>query len=174
MNTTQYKPEHLKRWVLPRDYAGTHWDGYYVAPCGLSRTSDVFERSNWRSQWELLKAHRADVSEADESSPVEVTENHWAVGWVSWVAIHESNESALREADAIAERLENYPILDEDDFSREEDLEAQEIWRNCYRDKERLEYVRKHRSQFEFNSFSEMLSCIRGRYFSGYASDLIH
>lgn len=40
--------------------------------------------------------------------------------------------------------------------------------------RERVEYIRKHRSQFEFRDFADMLGCVRGKYFAGYASELIH
>lgn len=103
-----------------------------------------------------------------------VSENHWAVGWVEWLAIHESNHKALKAADELAERLENCPVLDEDALSENESEEANQVWKVCYRDKERMEYVRKHRGQFEFQSFGDMLSCLRGKYFCGYASELIN
>lgn len=50
---------------------------------------------------------------------------------------------------------------------------AQEVWRTCYSDAERIDYIREHRSQFEFRSFADMLGCVRGRYFAGYASELL-
>jgi len=115
-----YVPENLSRWELPDSYAGAHWDGYYRAPVGRNRDSDLLTQSNWDQQWEALKAFRADVPDADEVSPVAVCENHWAVGWVEWVAIHESNGPALREADRLAARIENYPVLDEEDYCRRE------------------------------------------------------
>jgi hypothetical protein len=55
-----------------------------------------------------------------------------------------------------------------------EDRYAQETWRSCYNDAERIEYIRDHRDQFEFRTFADMLGCARGRYFAGYASELIN
>jgi hypothetical protein len=40
-------------------------------------------------------------------------------------------------------------------------------------EKERIAYIRKHRSEFEFADLRDMLSCVRGNYFAGYASELI-
>lgn len=123
-----YVPENLSRWELPDSYAGAHWDGYYRAPVGRNRDSDLLTQSNWDQQWDALKAFRADVPGTDEVSPVDVCENHWAVGWVEWVAIHESNGPALREADHLAGALADYPVLDDEDFSRREWEDYEKGW----------------------------------------------
>ena len=123
-----YVPENLSRWELPGSYAGAHWDGYYRAPVGRNRDSDLPTQSNWDQQWDALKAFRADVPDADGVSPVAVCENHWAVGWVEWVAIHESNGPALREADRLAARVERYPVLNEEDRSNREWEDYEKGW----------------------------------------------
>lgn len=178
MTTTLYKPENLRRWTVPQCYSGAQWEGYYAAPVGQSRDSGALERSNWRVQWETLEPLEAncpddDFPDGEGISPLVVRESHWAVGWVEWVAIHETNEVALRAADEIAGRLENYPILSEDDFSAEEQEEAETVWRDCYSAKERVAWIRRHRSQVEPQSFADLLGCVRGRYFLGYASELL-
>lgn len=121
MTTTEtYIPQHLSRWVLPSNYSGAHWNGYYVAPIGINRDSSILERSNWDAQWADLEPLRADVDSDDTYSPQIVREGHWAVGWVEWVAIHESNHDALRVADELAASLESYPVLDDESHSRME------------------------------------------------------
>jgi hypothetical protein len=60
-----------------------------------------------------------------------------------------------------------------DCHSEVETEEANRVWESCYSDKKRIQYIRKHRSQFEFNSFAEMLGCCRGKFFNGYASELL-
>lgn len=92
---------------------------------------------------------------------------------MEWIAIHESDKAAIDEANRILEKLDGYPVLDEFDFSEREMTAANDIWRDCYRPKERVEYIRKHRSQFEFRDWLDMLGCVRGNYFAGYASELI-
>ena len=57
-----------------------------------------------------------------------VRERHWAVGWVEWIAIHESDEKALREADELAAALTDYPIVNESHFSELEWTEANDYW----------------------------------------------
>lgn len=118
-----YTPQHLSRWQRPRNYIGAEWRGYFVAPVTRNRDSSIPDNVNWDSQWAILKPLMADFVDFEGEpsvSPSIVSENHWAVGWAEWVAIHESNEAALRAADALAERLESYPVLDEDALSAAE------------------------------------------------------
>ena len=111
----------------------------------------------------------------DENEPWQVvSESHWAVGWVEWIAIHEDATEHLDKANELAGELADYPILNESHLSELEIEEANETWQNCYDNQERVEYIREHRSQFEFHDFEDMLSCVRGNYFSGYASEMLN
>lgn len=125
--TDTYTPEFLSRWKLPPCYAGARWPEYYVAPVTRNRDSDHGTESNWAAQWDTLRPLSQDTPDGEESSPRIARENHWAVGWVEWVAIHESNVEALREADRLAERLESHPLLDDEDAAKREleDYESQ-------------------------------------------------
>lgn len=164
-----FEPKHLKKWSMPRHYFGASWPNHYSAGVGRSRDSDDLEQSNFAVMLKDL---------GGESDVVTVVrESHWAVGWVEWIAIEadgtpESDE-ALEVADANVERLANYPILDENDWSEREMETANGIWRDCYSVAERIRYIRDNSSQFEFRDFADMLGCVRGHYFAGYASDLI-
>ncbi len=174
----------VKAWSLPRDYAGATWEGWYSAGFGQSRDSDVLERSNFHvASTELLKlaedAPRHEISaelleQLDDCLSVQVVrENHWAVGWVEWIAVHGSNAAALECARELCASANNYPPLDESHWSQMEHEEAGEVWAKCYSVSERIEYIRAHRSQFEFNGFADLIGCVRGKYFAGYASELI-
>ena len=91
-----YVPKNLRKWVFPENYVGCTWHGYYSAGFGESRDSDALERSNFAVAWDALEplgAHR-------------VEENHWAVGWVAWIAIREDNEEALHEADSLRDAVD--------------------------------------------------------------------
>lgn len=161
-----YQPENLKRWSMPDSYFGETWPDYFSAGTGQHRDSDALTRSNFRCMLRAL---------GGESETVRVIhEGHWAVGWVEWIAIHESDAKALETADEIAATLADYPVLDDEDFSRLEDEEAAEVWRNCYDASGRIDYVRRNRSQFEFRDFQDMIGCIRGNYFAGCASELLN
>lgn len=106
-----YTPKNLKRWQLPPYYMGAEWPEYYVF-LGRHRDSDNLDNSNFDCALDQL---------GGESETVQVVhESHWAVGWVEWIAIHESDDKALMLADDIKAKLEDYPVYDEDDYSRRE------------------------------------------------------
>lgn len=148
-SVTQYP--HLTRWTLPRDYMGAHWDGWYSAGVGQTRDSDALERANFdamRAELEALPEHTIDLGECgpdnDGPSLQVVRERHWACGWIEWIAIHETNTRALELAESIMKRLEGYPVIDEQLWSQYEDEDCRQTWENCYDERERAEYLRKH------------------------------
>jgi hypothetical protein len=64
------------------------------------------------------------------------------VGWVEWIAIHESDSQALEKANEIMRRLDGYPVVNEDHWSELEWNEACEYWeRLSVRD--RAEYCQR-------------------------------
>jgi hypothetical protein len=111
--------KHLKLWTMPRNYAGEVWPAHYVV-MGQHRDSDALTRSNFTALLALLGGESETVTV--------VREQHWAVGWVEWIGIHQDDETACLAADAALERLDNYPVLDEDAFSELEWNEAAEYW----------------------------------------------
>lgn len=146
-----YVPEHLERWTMPKYYFGAEWPEYYSAGVGRSRDSDCGEESNFDAMLQGL---------GGESETVQVVrESHWAVGWVEWIAIHESDEQALRAADAMKASLEDYPILDEEDHSRREWEECERVWSDCYSASERLRYLRKNRCT---EGFRDLRAAVNG------------
>lgn len=165
-----YTPTRLKRWTMPSHYFGESWPNHYSSGVGQSRDSDCLEESNFACMLAAL---------GGESEVVTVVrENHWAVGWVEWIALEddgsEESAAALKIADDIRIALDDYPVLDESDYSERETTAANDVWRDCYRTKERIEYIRAHRNQFEFHDLAEMLGCVRGNCFIGYASELLN
>ena len=141
---------------------------WFVAPLIHTRDSDVLEQSNWH-------AFRCEMERADPEGVdwEEHSFNHWACGWFEIVLLR-PDTAAATAAEEIEDRLVNvYPILDEDDHSERELEAAEQIWRDCYDATERIAYIRAHRSQFEFRSFVDLLGCVRGHYFAGYASELV-
>lgn len=128
-----YQPDTLKRWTLPDNYGGAHWPEYFVF-LGQHRDSDSVTRSNFIRGLELI---------GGESETVQIVrERHWAVGWVEWIAIHESDAAALAEADSIAAALHDYPVVDEDHLSALEWDEACEYWERMSV-RERAEYCER-------------------------------
>jgi hypothetical protein len=101
----------LTRYTRPRDFADFSdiSRAEYFVGVGQHRDSDCLARSNFRSMLRLL---------GGESDTVLVLrDSHWAVGWVETIYIHESNAAALQTADEILTALEDYPVVDESDYS---------------------------------------------------------
>lgn len=160
-----YTPKELRRWELPSHYFGAKWPEYYSSGFGQSRDSDALERSNFICALKALGGESETI--------IVVRESHWAVGWVEWIAIHQSDEKALRAGDELREAYDQYPVVNEDHWSQLENEDAQQTWTNCFSDSDRLDYIRSHRSQFEFHDMADLIANVRGRYFSGYASELL-
>lgn len=153
----------LKLWTLPKYYVGESWPEYYVF-LNQNRDSDCLTQSNFRVALKRLGGESETV--------LVIRESHFLCGWVEWIAVHKDDEIAIKLAEEMQEKIENYPILDEDDCVELEHDEASDHWKT-FSNSERIEYVKKRRNQFEFSDFGDMLGCCRGRYFAGYASELL-
>lgn len=147
------------------NYCGQTEFGDFHSLLTQNRDSDCLIRSNFRSALKEL---------GGESENVVIHRfGHWSCGWWESLAVKSSTpEFAI--AEKIESRLADYPVVDEDDFSELETNEANEVWRDCYRPKERVAYIRKHQSQFEFHGLADLLACVRGKFFAGYASELLN
>lgn len=112
----------LTRWTLPDNYAGAHWPEYFVF-LAQHRDSDSITRSNF------VCGLKAIGGETD--TVIVVREGHWAVGWVEWIAVHESDVDALEKADNIACALKDYPVVSDDHLSEIEWDEAADYWQRA-------------------------------------------
>jgi hypothetical protein len=120
----------------PFDPKGRFLDGdkqeWLVAPCGQNRDSEALTRSNYETQlaelekldpeWETFEEHRF---------------GHWGPGWFE-IVIVKPESPAHYAALEIAKSMEDYPVLDEDDFCQKESDEAQETW-EFYSMRDRIE-----------------------------------
>jgi hypothetical protein len=153
--------------VRPEDYAIVYLS---------NRDSDTLEESNAAA---ILAELAPFLGEISDGADVETcSHNHWAVGHVDGIVIRcvdadGQPTAAFAALHALAMRLACYPCLDENDWSEREHVAADETWRNCYSPSERIAYIRDNRSQFEFHCFTELLQCVRGKFFAGYASELL-
>lgn len=173
----KFIPQHMAMWKYPDDYAGPDWHGWYIF-LGQHRDSDDLAESNFAVGLAAVQAVMSKdpvPGDPDDCATVQVIrDNHWAVGWIENILIHESDEAALRKADELRDCIDNeYPVLDESDFSERETEHANTLWADCFNWKERIKYIREHESQFEFHDFADLMACVRGKYFSGYASELL-
>lgn len=89
---------------------------------GVSRTrdSDCLAESNFAAAVELL---------GGESGEVQVhLFNHWGPGWFEIILIDPAALQKMAIADDIESAMENYPVLDEEDYSRREYEQAAASW----------------------------------------------
>lgn len=159
-------------------HSSAYWGerSHWLVVLTTDRDADCLTRSNYRTAIQMLGGNGNEGAKGsqDINDNLAVDEaTHWAVGWVQYLIVNPDCAELVAIANKIQEDLEDYPILDESDFSELEMEEANEVWSNCFRIKERIEYIRKHRSQFEFHDLRDMLSCVRGKYFAGYPSELL-
>lgn len=114
----------IERWTRPSSFAAWEDSWFYSNKCfvflGRHRDSDILTESNFECGLAAL---------GGESDTVQIVrESHWAVGWVEWIAIHESDTKALEIADDIMCALSDYPVVNEDDWSEREWNAAQDYW----------------------------------------------
>ena len=145
-----------------------------------NRDSDCLEESNFAV---ILK----DLG--GEGDNVQVHRfGHWACGWYELILIRPETPEAASWAEWEG-ALANYLVADEADLSEREQAAANETWRDFYSDAQRIEYMRRHSSQFDclytprdgkpescahfLNRWRDILANARGRHFSGYASEII-
>lgn len=110
------------------DYAPTAFDGrgaflpdrqdWIVLPVIQTRDSGPMEFSNFAAALEIL---------GGEGETVEVHRfGHWGPGWFEIILVDPADSARVAVAEDIENRLADYPLLDEEDFSRREweDYEA--------------------------------------------------
>lgn len=90
---------------------------WLVIPTTRNRDSQSLAESNFAAALEIL---------GGESETVEVHRfGHWGPGWFEVILVHPTR---FADAQAIADRLENYPILDDEDASKREWEDYCESW----------------------------------------------
>jgi len=148
------------------NYIGETIEDNFLILLGQNRDSDCLTRSNFQS---------ALIALGGESEQVLIHRfGHWACGWFEYLVIDSDNKDLLKQAQTIESDLDDYPVLDEEHWSELEQNEAQEIWKDCYNNQERIDYIRQNKSQFEPRDFQDLIACARGEHFLGYASELLN
>ena len=111
---------------------------WLLAPVSQNRDSECLTQSNFAQCLDAL---------GGEGDDVEVHRfGHWACGWFEIILIRPDSD-ATRKAEDIADALADYPVLDEEDFSRREWEEKQEDWNNWAR----KEFIGKLEKEFGLN-----------------------
>jgi len=117
---------------------------WFVAPVCRTRDSGPLDQSNFESLTRDLEGNGVKENDGFEIYRF----GHWGPGWFEVVLIDPANEKAVAIAASAEDALENYPILDESDYSERQWNEAMEAWENLSM-RERIELcARNHVSIF--------------------------
>jgi hypothetical protein len=92
---------------------------------GQSRDSDPLEASNFAVAFKAYTDAGVDA-QADSF-------NHWAVGWVEELTVP-ITRTAIVVLESLRDRVESYPVLDDEDFSQREWDENHPNDSECYSD----------------------------------------
>jgi hypothetical protein len=162
----QITPKEFRPTQFDHHYAVKDRENWFLAPVSRNRDSDALTRSNWNVFCGMIGEENEETYEIHRFG-------HWGPGWFEIILINPENKKLVTIGEEIENALADYPVIDDEHFSCLEYEEACEVWEKCYTDRERIEYIRKNRNQFEFNDFNDLLTCVRGKHFSGYASELL-
>lgn len=110
--------EHGAKLVKFKDFRPTVFDqkgmgsedqeDWRILPCTITRDTGALSKSNFKTAREILD-HAGATYEA-------IRFGHWGSGWFEIIVV-EPTEIGLRVAGEIACSLENYPVLDDEDYS---------------------------------------------------------
>ena len=124
MTTEQRTPEDVARsvadvtgWNPDKEAAEREWTAVGMGPVGQHRDSDCLARSNFTVVYQDLSARFGESVDIARFG-------HWAVGWVEEIIFDVGNEDCERAVSAWQEKLDNYPVANEDHFS---ELEWEEM-----------------------------------------------
>ncbi len=87
---------------------------WFVGPCSITRDSELLSVSNWETMLKCLEEKDPD-GEGHEVHRF----GHWGPGWFEIVLIR-PDSACFVECEEIEGALENYPVLDESDYSERE------------------------------------------------------
>jgi hypothetical protein len=125
-------------WNLDETAEQAGWAGVALVPrIANNRDAHAYDVSNMAAAVRIMtgQEYREGAGSTDYTDAVAVISlNHWAVGWIEWLAF-DAGSAAMRElAEGIASRLDDYPLLDEDDAMRREWADNHPDGTYCYAD----------------------------------------
>jgi hypothetical protein len=94
---------------------------WYVVPVSRTRDTGPLEESNFESALEILGGERTNIVEVHRFG-------HWGPGWFEIIIVNPRAGKTMKKALSIEASLEDYPILDEEDWSEREWEAMAETW----------------------------------------------
>ena len=98
-------------------YLGDH--GHWIVAATKHRDSDAIQRSNYDYIHTQLLERIIEAGQTKNQRDIIRVEDfsHWAVGWVHYLLVNPEYTDFIALVKSYHERLESYPILDEDLYS---------------------------------------------------------
>jgi len=119
---TEYKA--IEKWTRPDSFmAFTHgapYNGEWYVFLGQHRESSILDQVNFITGLRELGGTSDTVMVVQESCSL--------VGWIQWIAIHESDTESLEKADDMLCAIADYPVLDEMAYSEHQTDEMYQYW----------------------------------------------
>lgn len=107
---------------LPTGYHDDDGDELVMTGFSVNRDSGTLDRVNFECcKDSLQRAFGSDVAQV-------IRFGHFACGWIDYLVVQRGHEEAAKAVAALKERLEDYPVLDDDALAEAEDEEARESW----------------------------------------------
>ncbi len=94
---------------------------WLVLPVSQNRDSGPLDQSNFEQALEMLGGERNNIIEVHRFG-------HWAWGWYEIIIVNPKAGKTLKIAESIESSLEDYPVLNEQDFSDKEMELIEECW----------------------------------------------
>jgi hypothetical protein len=110
---------------------------WLVVEVSHNRDSGPLDKSNWES---LVKS--LDKIDPDGKDHEAHSFNHWGPGWFEIMLVRPGS-ACETEAEEIEGALSDYPVLDEEDYSRRTHDEACEAWEHT-RMRDRIKILARH------------------------------
>jgi len=107
----------------PKGYMLDDQQDWYVVPVSRTRDTGPFEESNFEAALEILGGERTNIVEVHRFG-------HWGPGWFEIIIVNPKAGKTMKKALSIEASLADYPVLDDEDFSRREWELMQETWMN--------------------------------------------
>jgi hypothetical protein len=108
----------MELWNATPNYMGKLPTDYYVL-ISQNRDSGILDKANFIAAKKALDYQGADYTV--------LSFNHWAVGWVEGIFIHQSEIESVEIANNIEDSLNDYPVLDDELYSSMEWDSARDI-----------------------------------------------
>lgn len=158
--------EHLTRYRTPSNYVGAEWPEFFPV-YSHHRDSDHLTESNWDAIVRELGAvdalqddSRVWTRQDAQPAAIIVREGNPFTGWGEWVGVQDNAFALLLKADALLERIAQYPVLNDEDLSRREWEDVERYWREMS-PRERLDALKQSHTGRAFATWKELRAAIR-------------